>query len=254
MDFDIGATFSDDYLYFYAESTDEGHSDDDASAVLGHLQMAPGARLLDAPCGTGRLARRFAAAGMVVTGVDLSEEFIAIAEAGGEGAREGGVVGPGVAPTYVVGDMRDLPVAGPFEAAICWFTSFGYYDDDDCRQVLAEFHRVLRPGGTVLIETMHHDGVVRHMTAAPDASVVTRGDDAQVDLLRFDPLTGRVAADRTIYRDGQTRRTSHYIRLPTPPEWVTWLEGAGFRGVEFVAGDGGPLLLNSWVMVVKATA
>jgi hypothetical protein len=113
---------------------------------------------------------------------------------------------------------------------------------------------VLRPSGTVLIETMHHDGVVRHFTATPDASVLRRGDDAQVDLSRFDPLTGRLVTDRTVYRDGAVRRSSHFIRLPTPPEWIQWLEGSGFRDVRCSAGGGGPLEVDSWVMVVEATA
>jgi SAM-dependent methyltransferase len=246
VEFDVAGTFGDDYLYFYAESIDDRHSDDDAAEILGLLQLAPGARVLDAPCGHGRLSRRLAAAGMEVTGVDISEQFIAAARAE--------PVGPGVPPDYHRGDLRRLPVAGPFDAVICWFTSFGYYDDEECRATLAEFHRVLRPGGTVLIETMHHDGVVRHFTAAPDATVVTRGGDAQVDVSRFAPLTGRIETQRTVYRDGETRRTSHFIRLPTPPEWTWWLEGEGFGHVRFWAGGGGPLQLDSWVMVVQATA
>jgi len=96
--------------------------------------------------------------------------------------------------------------------------------------------------------------VVRHFTAAPEASVITRDNNAQVDYYRFDPLTGRIVADRTIYRDGETRHTAHYIRLPTPPEWTQWLEGAGFSDVRFWAGGGGPLVVDSWVIVVQATA
>ena len=246
MDFDFEGTFGEDYLYFYAESTDDGHSDDDAAEILGRLELPSGARVLDAPCGPGRISRRLAASGLDVTGVDSSTQFIAMARAE--------PVAPDARLTYVEGDLRRLPVPGPFDAAICWFTSFGYHPDDECRQVLAEFHRVLRPGGTVLIETMQHDGVVRHYTAAPDATVLQRGDDAQVDLSRFDPLTGRIVTDRTVYRDGAVRRSSHFIRLPTPPEWTQWLEGAGFCDVRFSAGGGGPLELDSWVMVVEATA
>jgi len=246
MDFDVGATFGDDYLYFYAESTDEGHSDDDAAEILGRLNLPPGSRILDAPCGTGRISRRLASVGLHVTGVDRSAQFIAMADAV--------PVGPEGHVTYVQGDLRQLPVPGPFDAVVCWFTSFGYHGDADCRRVLEQFHRVLRPGGTLLVETMHHDGVVRHFTAAPDATVVWRGEDAQVDLSRFDPLTGRLATDRTVYREGVVRHSSHFIRLPTPPEWTQWLEGAGFRGVRCSAGGGGPLELDSWVMVVEATA
>jgi ubiquinone/menaquinone biosynthesis C-methylase UbiE len=246
MDFDVDATFGDDYLYFYAESTDDGHSDDDAAEILGRLELPRGARVLDAPCGTGRISRRLAAAGLEVTGVDRSAAYLA--RAGAESAGPGGPV------TYVEGDLRQLPVPGPFDAVVCWFTSFGYHDDPDCRRILAEFHRVLRPGGTVLIETMHHDGVVRHFTAAPDATVLWRGEDSQMDLSRFDPLTGRIATDRTVYRDGAVRHSSHFIRLPTPPEWAQWLEAVGFGDVRCTAGGGGPLDLDSWVMVVQATA
>jgi SAM-dependent methyltransferase len=246
MQFDVSATFGDDYLYFYEESIDDGHSDSDAAEILGLLDLQAGSRILDAPCGHGRIARRLAAAGLHVTGVDISPDFIALAE------HE--PVGPNGSVSYQVGDLRQLPVAGPFDAVVCWFTSFGYYDDADCRQVLAEFHRVLRPGGTAVIETMHHDGAVRHFTAAPDATVTTRGDDVQVDVSRFEPLTGRMETERTVYRDGEVRKTTHFIRLPTPPEWVQWLEGAGFGDVRFWAGGGGPLGLDSWVMVVQATA
>jgi ubiquinone/menaquinone biosynthesis C-methylase UbiE len=244
MQIDLAATFGDDYLYFYAESIDDGHSDADTAEILGLLDLPRGARLLDAPCGTGRISRRLAAAGMEVTGVDLSPDFVAQAE------RE--PVSPEGSATYHVGDLRQLPVDGPFDATVCWYTSFGYFDDADCRTALREFRRVLRPGGVVVIETLHHDAAVRHFTPAPDATVISRGDDIQVDRERFDPLTGRLETERTIYREGQVRHSAHYIRLPTPPEWVAWLEEAGFAQVEFSAGGGGPLELDSWVMVVRA--
>lgn len=41
--------------------------------------------------------------------------------------------------------------SGPFDAVVCWFTSFGYFDDDDNRKVLDEFAQVLRPGGRLLM-------------------------------------------------------------------------------------------------------
>ena len=74
---------------------------------------------------------------------------------------------------------------------------------------------------------MHHDGGVRHFTPAPDAVVVQRGDDTMVELWTFDPVSGRMGIERTVHRDGEIRHASYFVRLPTPPEWVVWLEAAG---------------------------
>jgi ubiquinone/menaquinone biosynthesis C-methylase UbiE len=246
MQFDLEGTFSDDYPYFYAGSIDDEHSDADTTEILSLLQLPAGSRILDAPCGHGRISRRLAAAGMEVTGVDLTPAYL-------EQARSDPQMPPN-AVTYVEGDVRDLPVDGPFDAVVCWLNSFGYYDDADCHQVLSEFHRVLRPGGKLAIDTMHHDGGVRHFVPAPEAVVVQHGDDSMIELSTWDPVSGRMVVERTVYRDGAVRHVSYFVRLPTPPEWVVWLEDAGFRDVTFRAGAGGPLQLESWEMVVVATA
>jgi SAM-dependent methyltransferase len=246
MTFDMEGTFGDDYLYFYEESIDGEHSDADAAEILGLLDLPAGSRILDAPCGHGRIAKRLAAAGMAVTGVDLTSAYLALARADPDL--------PANAVSYIEGDVRDLPVDGPFDGVVCWLNSFGYYDDADCHRVLSEFHRVLRPGGTVAIDTMHHDGGVRHFTPAPDAVVVQLGDDTMVEVSTFDSVRGRMVVERTVHRDGAVRHASYFIRLPTPPEWVVWLQAAGFRDVTFRAGRGGPLDIDSWEMVVAATA
>jgi SAM-dependent methyltransferase len=246
MTFDMEGTFGDDYLYFYEESIDDAHSDADTAEILSLLDLPSGARILDAPCGHGRLTRRLAAAGMEVTGIDLTPAYLEL-------ARNDPHLRPG-SVTYLEGDIRSLPVDGPFDAVVCWLNSFGYYDDADCHRVLREFHRVLRPGGRVAIDTMHHDGGVRHFVPAPDAVVVQRGDDTMVEVSTFDPIRGRMVIARTVHRAGARHRAEYFIRLPTPPEWVVWLQAAGFHDVEFRAGGGGPLELDSWELVVTAVA
>ena len=143
MQFDMEGTFGDDYLYFYAESIDDEHSDADTAEILALLGLAPGSTILDAPCGHGRLSRRLAAAGMRVTGVDLTHAYLDLARADPKLAPD--------AVTYLEGDVRALPVTGPYDAVVCWLNSFGYYDDADCHTVLAEFHRVLRPQGMLML-------------------------------------------------------------------------------------------------------
>src|ERR1043166_2665237 len=48
----------------------------EAEFLIEKLQCAQGARVLDVPCGNGRLAFELAKRGLRVTGVDISEEFI----------------------------------------------------------------------------------------------------------------------------------------------------------------------------------
>jgi len=244
--FDFEATFGDDYLHFHAGILTDHRSNQEAAEIAGLLDLAPGAKVLDAPCGHGRIANRLAAAGIEVVGIDASAPFVDLAR-GDARARS-------VEVRYEVGDLRHLPVAGYFDAAVCWFNSFGYFEDDENRAVLAEFRRVLRPGGRLLLETLHHDGFIRHFTAAPDATVVEADGDTMVDVTDFDVDSGRLVTRRTVFRGASVRRSSHFVRLPTVPEWRSWLAGAGFSASSFTDRGGTPLTLDSWRLVVLATA
>lgn len=237
-------TFNDDYLWFYDTVLTSERNRAEANEIVATLGLPPGASVLDAPCGHGRIANLLAADGYRVTGVDLTELFLERARAERDEL--------GVNVDYHQGDLRDLPVSGPFDAAVCWFTSFGYFDDAENRKVLDEFARVLRPGGRLLIETMHHDGFVRSFTSAPDATVTERGSDTMTDLTTFDPVSGRIESERTVQRGGEIRTSHHSIRLPTVPELDLWLADAGFTDRTFCDRSGLPLRFDSWRLVATA--
>lgn len=242
--FDIDQTFGDDYLYFYGSFLDEDRSRADVGRIVDVLDVDGGDRVLDAPCGHGRIANLLAADGIAVTGIDRSERFVEMARTDAADRN--------VDVDYRVGDLRDLPVDGPFDAAVCWFTSFGYFDDADNRAVLAEYARVLAPGGRLGIEMIHHDGFVRGFTPAPFSTKVERGDDAMIDTTSFDPVTGRSVTDRVVYRRGAVRRTRHQVRLPTIPEFRAWLAEAGFSDVRVRGAEDAPPTVDDMRIVVVA--
>ena len=182
--FDPAQTFNDDYLWFYEPVLTEERNRAEAAEIVDALGLTAGASILDAPCGHGRIANLLASDGFTVTGVDLTQLFLDRARADAQRL--------GVEVEYVQGDLRNLPVQGPFDAVVCWFTSFGYFEDTDNRRVLEQFAGVLKPGGKLLIETMHHDGFVRGFTSTPAAILTERGDDVMSDVSTFNPIRGRV--------------------------------------------------------------
>jgi SAM-dependent methyltransferase len=83
----------------------------DLERIWGALALRPGARLLDAGCGSGQYALAFAARGAVVTGVDLSPRMI-------QRAREHAAERE-ISVSWRVGDLSSLPEpSGAFDAVL----------------------------------------------------------------------------------------------------------------------------------------
>jgi SAM-dependent methyltransferase len=129
---------------------------------------------------------------------------------------------------------------------VSWFTSFGYFDDDDNQRVLREACRVLRPEGRVLIENNNLAGLLPGWLPAV---VVERDGDFLVDQPRFDPTTGRATTERLVVRNGRVRRFSFSVRMFIAVELRDWLLDAGFTSVEFYSEDGEPLTATGRRMI-----
>ena len=234
--------FGEDYLYFYEESLSDELSEGQAARIWEVLELTEGAEVLDVPCGHGRLANRLAARGARVTGLDADALFLEWARA--DAAERG------VEVEYVQGDMRDLPWSERFDAAVNWFTSFGYFDDAGNRAWLEAVRSTLKSGGRLAIDVHSRDAFMRHFVPA---SVVGRGDDLLVDRHRFDVESGRAETERRVVRDGRVRTTAYSVRFYTYTELRDLLLDAGFAGVRGVGHDGEPLTLESRRMIVIAT-
>ncbi len=99
--------------------------------------VQPGARVLDACCGTGDLAVAAEREGGLVTGLDFSDAMLARAR------RKSQTI------EWVRGDLLALPHAdGSFDAAT---VGFGVRNVADLEAALRELRRVLRPGGRLAI-------------------------------------------------------------------------------------------------------
>lgn len=102
---------------------------------------SPGARALDAACGTGRQAPRLLSLGYEVTGTDATHAMLEVARRRNPEA------------TYLEGDVRALPVPdGHFDLVL---TTLALTHVSELEKVVEEFARVLRPGGRAVIVDVH---------------------------------------------------------------------------------------------------
>ncbi|GGF59520.1 methyltransferase [Paenibacillus albidus] len=146
-------SFGEDYLIVY-KHRDFGGARREVEQMIGWLDLPSGAKVLDLCCGMGRHSLALAEAGYEVTGVDLSEALLREARSQ-NGAEQ---------VTWIHSDMRELPLAGGFDAVVNLFTSFGYFEEDkDQVKVLREIHRMLKPEGKFIIDFLNPAHVIRHL-------------------------------------------------------------------------------------------
>ncbi len=219
--FDFEGVFNEDYLYFYEEILTAERTAEDVEKIVELLELQPGAEILDCPCGHGRIANALAERGFRVTGIDASEFFLERARADAA-ARS-------VDVEYVQGDMRNLPWRDRFDALVNWFTSFGYFSDEQNKAVLREFRAALEPGGRLILETQN---ITRILLNPSPLIEIERNGDLMLDKWQLDVENARFVTTRTVVRAGRTRKTHFVIRWFSAPELRTWLEEAGFENVQ----------------------
>ena len=209
------------------------------------LDLRAPARILDVPCGYGRHSIELARRGYRMTGVDISEMQVAK-------AREKSAAA-GVHAQFIVGDARALPVAGPFDAAINMFLSFGYFATDEENQtMLQEIARALHRGGRLLIDFWNREHEIRLF----QPTITEERDDniKEVEEWSFDPLAGRLNWTNTIiFPDGRRESWDHSIRAFTVAEIRKMLEAAGMTVVAICGGLGGePYTMDSEAAIFVA--
>ncbi|MEP6781007.1 MAG: methyltransferase domain-containing protein [Gemmatimonadaceae bacterium] len=207
-------------------------------------EFPSGSRILDCPCGQGRHAHLLAEAGYNVDGLDYSKDLLAVAKKRGTASTL----------RYTQGDMRKLPTkwSGRFDAVVDLFTSFGFFDDPaDDRKVLAEFARVLKPGGLLIWHGGSRDGVMarflsRDWWSTSDGTVF--GQERS-----FDPLSGFLEVRSTWRGESGDGERTHRIRLYTASELAERMREVGLVVEQsFDAWSENPLTRKSSEMLLVA--
>ncbi|MFI9006966.1 class I SAM-dependent methyltransferase [Actinosynnema sp. NPDC053489] len=169
-------------------------------AVLGLFAELVSGRVADVGCGPGRISGHLDGLGVDVFGVDLSPEMVAVARRDHPGLR------------FEVGSMLDLDLPdASLGGALAWY-SLIHVPWEEHPAVFAEFHRVLAPGGLLLLAFQIGDEVRRFEEGY--------GHDILLDLYRINPdrVLGQLAAAGF---EPHTRLE----REPVDPRWEKTRQG-----------------------------
>lgn len=183
--------------------------------------------MLDIACGHGRIANRIASKGATVLGIDTNPDYLRSARIDAA-AR-------GVATRFELRDMRDLQFRREFDAAISWFTSFGYHSDRVLKGILNSSRKALKPGGRLLVDTINPAFLTANFE--PE-SISEQGRARQVLRRRMDSKTKRLYESRVVTANGVSSRAQYFVRLLTVPEMTAWLRAAGFHDISILGAWG----------------
>jgi cyclopropane fatty-acyl-phospholipid synthase-like methyltransferase len=129
----------------------------EAEFLREQLQCAEGAQVLDVPCGNGRLSFELAKLGLRVTGIDISEEFIAEAKSIQRTSLNPSAHADGtdlVAPVdFILGDMRRVEGSNIYDGGYCFGNSFAFLGHDETETFIGAVARALKPGSRFIVHT-----------------------------------------------------------------------------------------------------
>jgi SAM-dependent methyltransferase len=208
-------------LDFWRAAVSDEQTRAEADFIQKHLQLPAGAKVLDVPCGNGRLSIELAQRGFQLTGVDIASGFIA------EGKLKS--VEVGVPVDLHERDMRDLPWTGEFDGAFCFGNSFGYLDDDESAEFLNVVSQTLKPGSRFVIdEPAVAECVLPNFQA--NRLIELAGIAVSIEHC-YDHEQGRMFNDFTFSRDGIEDKRPSSQRIYTYRELTELLYEAGLEVV-----------------------
>lgn len=147
------------YLLEFYDKIEEGNAA--FQGILNYLtkQKHEGKKVLDIPCGIGRISSGFIRNGFDVTGVDISEPFLKAFR------RKSQELELADKLHLINSDMKDIPKklkGTSFDLIINWWTSFGYSTYEDDLKFFTDMTGLSKRDTILLVETWHREYIENH--------------------------------------------------------------------------------------------
>jgi SAM-dependent methyltransferase len=225
--------FDDLYAEVLANTHTDERSFEEARKIEKLLKVRKSQRVLDIPCGMGRLTLPLAKMGLAITGVDFAAAYLR------RGQRHARLDDLDV--RFIKRDMREIDFDSEFHAAFNWFGSFGYFNDAEnlefCRRAL----RSLRPGGRFLVEGIYKPWLVRNLWKKTEDDW---GGVRVVQRNRWDPKHNRIHSAWELNKGRRHARRRVSMRIYSGGELRDLLRRAGFNEIQLFDRESNGRLTN----------
>ncbi len=191
---------------------DPAQSRADAESIWQRLELKPGVRIFECPCGKADLSFPLARLGADVKGIDFNSHFVT--------AARNKFFRAGLKGDFRTEDMRKCRLPSDMDLVINWSSSFGYFSDEGNAEMIERFAGCLAPGGRLLIEVANPERVI----AGEATRIIASGEMVAEN---WDALTHRatVLFPATDYRGP----VSASVRIYTTQEFEEMLANAGLK-------------------------
>jgi ubiquinone/menaquinone biosynthesis C-methylase UbiE len=207
-------------IFFYTVPQDETNAQ--VRYLVKKLNLKPGRKFLDCPCGIGRVAVPLAKRGIAVTGVDITQSYL--------DELEQRSLKLGLNIKLVRKDMRRISFNSEFDAVGNIWSSFGFFDTEAENQlVLKKMFKALKPGGKLVLHLFNRDNILKDFQTHRWFQV------KNVKILEEREFNYRTSIMHTIWHfmAGGEQQTSYFdIREYSYHELVSMFESVGFTDVQ----------------------
>lgn len=210
------------------------------------LAAPVGGKLIDLPCGNGRLSIPMALLGYEVTGVDFSQTLVEEARSKAKAYK--------CKTNFIKADMRELTCKSEFDGAFCMGNSFGYFDRAGTTTFLKTVGKSLKPKARFIMESFMVAECF--LVNGSEREWLQRGDMYMLVENNYDCRNSTVESKYVFIENGkeETRLATHWVY--TTGELCQILEEAGFTVDELLSSpdpdEPEPFTLGAERLVVVA--
>lgn len=187
-------------------------------------------KILDAPCGYGRISNLLSALGHDVTGIDINGYFIDIAKEEAQKKK--------LKINYQTKDIFDLNDKNKYDLVTNIFTSIGYFGSEERNELfIKKLCNSVKSKGTFIIETINPFGILK--VYKNREKVITKNETSIFYERFLDYQTSVNITKITEKRkNGKIFKGVNCIRLYYPHELIKICGNFGLRIVDVLDNDG----------------